>query len=89
MVFVYGVEINDFHTIDKAYLGVLCMGGIQELSKLNTTLQISNDSLVASNTTLQNQVSTLQSNNDNIMQLITALQNQVATLEQTIATLTK
>ena len=59
MVFVYGVEIHDFHTIDKAYLGLLCMGGIQELSKKNDALQqiVSNQQL--SIDTLQQQVSTL------------------------------
>jgi hypothetical protein len=37
-VFVYGAQIDDFHTVDKHYLGILCMGGIQELSKKNDIL---------------------------------------------------
>ena len=37
-VFVYGAEIDDFHTVDKPYLGILCMGAIQELSKKNDIL---------------------------------------------------
>jgi hypothetical protein len=32
-LFVYGTEIDDFHYIDKGYLGILCIAGIQEICK--------------------------------------------------------
>ena len=32
-VLVYGTMIDDFHTLNQGYLGVLSLGGIQELSK--------------------------------------------------------
>ena len=32
-VFVYGTMVDDFHELNQQYLGVLCMGGIQELTK--------------------------------------------------------
>ena len=38
-VFVYGPEVDDFHTLDKPYLGILCIGGIQELNKQNNELK--------------------------------------------------
>ena len=37
-VFVYGHEVDDFHILNKDYLGVVCMGGIQELTKRNDVL---------------------------------------------------
>ena len=38
-IFVYGSEVDDFHVLDKPYMGVFCMGGIQELNKRNDTLK--------------------------------------------------
>jgi hypothetical protein len=32
-VLVYGTEIDDFHGLNQQYMGVLCMVGIQELTK--------------------------------------------------------
>ena len=79
-VFVYGAQIDDFHTLDKNYLGIICMGGIQELSKRN-------DSLTT-------QVTTLQTNNDLLtnnliaqQQTITQMQEQITTLMQQMASL--
>lgn len=50
-VFIYGPEINDFYTIDEAYLGILCMGGIQELNNYinNINSDISNVSSIMTN----------------------------------------
>ena len=38
-VFVYGPEVDDFHTLDKPYISLMCVGGIQELSKQNELLK--------------------------------------------------
>jgi hypothetical protein len=35
IVFVYGTAIDDFHALNQQYLGVLSLGGIQELTKQN------------------------------------------------------
>jgi len=75
MVFVYGVEIHDFHTIDKAYLGLLCMGGIQELSARNDALTARVTALETTNTTLQQQIATLN-------QLVSSLIDKVNNLSQ-------
>ena len=32
-IFIYGTMVDDFHELNQQYLGVLCMGGIQELTK--------------------------------------------------------
>jgi hypothetical protein len=68
MVFVYGVEIHDFHTIDKAYLGLLCMGGVQELSKRNDALQqqVTTQQIIIN--TLQQQVSILMQQMASLLQ---------------------
>jgi hypothetical protein len=67
-VFVYGPEVNDFHVLDKPYLGVLCMGGIQELTKRNDALQ--------------QIVLTQQSSIDTLQQQVSILMQQIATLLQ-------
>jgi hypothetical protein len=66
-VFVYGPEVDDFHVLDKPYLGVLCMGGIQELSKRNdaqnttiTTQQLSIDALNIRVSSLEQTIATMQ-----------------------------
>ena len=98
-VFVYGAEVDDYHKIDKAYLALISMGGIQELSKRNdsltnkvTTLQTNNDELTTQVTTLQTnnevlttQVTTLQTNNDELTNKVTTLQtnNEVLTTQVT------
>ena len=33
-LFVYGKQIDDFHIIDKAKLGILALGGVKELYQL-------------------------------------------------------
>jgi len=37
-VLVYGTEIDDFHKLDRSYLGILCIGAIQELTTQNKKL---------------------------------------------------
>jgi len=44
-VLVYGIMIDDFHTLNQSYLGVLSLGGIQELSKQMTYLYEENKKL--------------------------------------------
>ena len=52
-IFVYGIEVDDFHILNKDYIAVVCMGGIQELANKVTTQQ-------QTITELQQQVATLQ-----------------------------
>jgi hypothetical protein len=44
-VLVYGIMIDDFHTLNQSYLGVLSLGGIQELSKQMSYLYEENKKL--------------------------------------------
>jgi hypothetical protein len=44
-VFIYGTMIDDFHGLNQPYLGVLCMGGIQGLSKKVLQLESENNQL--------------------------------------------
>jgi hypothetical protein len=74
-VFVVGPEINDYHTLDKPYLAVVCMGGIQELSKRNDALTARVTALETTNTTLQQQIATLN-------QLVSSLIDKVNNLSQ-------
>ena len=73
MVFVYGVEINDFHSIDKAYISLLCMGGIQELSKRN---DVQNTTI----TTQQTTIDTLNTRVSSLEQTILTMQSQINSL---------
>ena len=72
-VFVVGPEINDYHTLDKPYLAVVCMGGIQELSARNDTLTERVTALETTNATLQQQIATLN-------QLVSSLIDKVNSL---------
>ena len=58
-VFVVGPEVNDYHTLDKPYLAVVCMGGIQELSARNDALTERVTALETTNASLQQQIDTL------------------------------
>ena len=44
-IFIYGTMIDDFHGLNQPYLGVLCMGGIQGLSKKVLQLENENNQL--------------------------------------------
>ena len=72
-VFVVGPEINDYHTLDKPYLAVVCMGGIQELNKLNNTLT----STVA---TQQTTIDTLNTRVNTLEQQLAIMQEQINSL---------
>jgi FtsZ-binding cell division protein ZapB len=65
-VFVYGPEVDDFHKIDKAYLALISMGGIQELTKRNDALS--------------NKIVSMQQNIDTLQQDNASLKEQVALL---------
>ena len=65
-VFVYGPEVDDFHKIDKAYLALISMGGIQELTKRNDVLS--------------NKIVSMQQNIDTLQQDNASLKEQVALL---------
>jgi len=59
-VFVYGTLNNDFHTLNQPYLGVLCMGGIQELTKQINQLKIDNIELMKQNNILSHRLDKLE-----------------------------
>jgi hypothetical protein len=59
-VFVYGIEVDDFHILNKDYIAIVCMGGIQELSKHNKVLSNTVTQQQQTIVTLQQQVETLQ-----------------------------
>jgi hypothetical protein len=44
-VLVYGTEIDDFHGLNQQYMGILSLGGIQELSKQIDKLKSENNDL--------------------------------------------
>ena len=44
-VLVYGTEIDDFHGLNQQYMGILSIGGIQELSKQVDKLKSENNDL--------------------------------------------
>ena len=72
-VFVVGPEINDYHTLDKPYLAVVCMGGIQELNKLNNTL-------TATVATQQTTIDTLNTRVNTLEQQLAIMQEQINSL---------
>ena len=86
-IFVYGAEVNNFHTIDKNYLGVLCMGGIQELTKRSDELTNKVATLQTNNNELTNKIATLQTNNDELTNKIAIQQEQITLLMQQMASL--
>ena len=45
-IFVYGKEVEDFHTVDKPQLGLLALGGVKELLKLIKELEQENNELL-------------------------------------------
>jgi hypothetical protein len=45
-VLVYGTMIDDFHTLNQSYLGILSLSGIQELTKQIKELQAFNQTLL-------------------------------------------
>jgi len=44
-VLVYGKQVDDFHTLDASYLGILALGGVQELYKMIALLKQDNENL--------------------------------------------
>ena len=67
-VFVYGSEVNDLHTIDKAQIFALHHSGIQELSKQLNEKDAKIASLEAENTSIKQRLDALES-------AVAALQN--------------
>lgn len=59
-VFVYGTLVDDFHALNQPYLGVLCMGGIQELNKQINQLKIDNNELKTKNDILSQRLDKLE-----------------------------
>ena len=63
-VFVYGPEVNNYHTIDEPYLGILCMGAIQEINTImNKTTHNINNLINEKNMILEN-INKIKSNID-------------------------
>ncbi|MEE9348825.1 MAG: tail fiber domain-containing protein [Flavobacteriaceae bacterium] len=59
-VFVYGKEVNDFHTVDYEAIAMLNVSATQELLKRIETLETSLDTLNATNTTQNNKIEDLE-----------------------------
>ena len=55
-VLVYGTMIDDFHTLDGSYLGILSLSGIQELTKQIKELQAFNQTLLERLERLENKL---------------------------------
>ena len=77
-VLVYGTLIDDFHTIDKDYLSVVCMGGVQELSKINNNIMDQVSTLKKINITQKAEILTYN---------INLLQEKVNTMKKQISSL--
>ena len=67
-VLVYGTEIDDFHGLNQQYMGVLCMGGIQELSKQVSALREENNILKQSYLDIMTEVKELKEENNILKQ---------------------
>ena len=78
-VFVYGPEINDMLTVDEPYLGILCMGGIQELHSRFTN--INSNMLTISNlvNTSVMDVNVLKTYNTLLTNLVNKINSQTTT----------
>ena len=63
IVFFYGKEVDDFHTLDKAQIFTLHHSAIQELSRKNDALQYENNELRSRLEALESAVLALQNNN--------------------------
>ena len=80
-VFVYGAEINDFHILDKDYMGILNMGGIQELTKKKTIIEAQINTLENNNNMLQDTLQYIQESNEELNNQIKILEKQIASLQ--------
>jgi hypothetical protein len=65
-VFVYGPIVDDFVTLNESYIGVLCVGGIQELSNYITNI---NSSISNVSTTINNIQNEITVNVDDMTQM--------------------
>uniref|UniRef100_A0A6C0BWG2 Peptidase S74 domain-containing protein n=1 Tax=viral metagenome TaxID=1070528 RepID=A0A6C0BWG2_9ZZZZ len=59
-IFIYGKEVNDFHTIDKNQIFALHHSAIQELSRRNDTLVAENTAKTAEISELKNEISLIK-----------------------------
>ena len=65
-VFVYGPIVDDFVALNESYIGVLCVGGIQELSNYITNI---NSSISNVSTTINNMQNEITVNVDDMTQM--------------------
>ena len=87
-VFIYGPQINDFHTVDEPYLGILCMGGIQELNnRINTSVNSINSSISSLSTNVDTNVNTINQTLDTINSHLLFLDNTTQTANGNITIL--
>ena len=64
---VVGKRVNDFLSVEEDVLGLLALGGIQELVSSYTTLATVQQSTMTAYTTLSNNFSTLLGLNPSLM----------------------
>lgn len=60
VVVVYGVEVDDFLSVDKQQLGLLALAGVQEVHKMVSVLQSQNEMLLSQNAALQARMDVLE-----------------------------
>ena len=73
-VFIYGKEVNDLHTVDKAQIFALHHSAIQELSRKNDALNIEKE-------TMQTQITTLLEENNSMKSRLEALEAAIINLQ--------
>lgn len=74
-MFLYGVEVNDFHTLNKDYLYTINFAATQELDREVQRLR-------ADNTALTGRATALETKNTSLMDRVTTLETQNAALQQ-------
>ena len=77
-VFVYGTMVDDFHELNQQYLGVLCMGGIQELTKRinlsRNTIKVLTEKVNSNQNTIKELTEKVNSGQEIIQQLLKRLE---------------
>ena len=81
-VFLYGKEVNDFHTLDKQKLFALNFSATQEIDRIQQTQvvdislnKVEIDTLKEENQSLKNEITQLKSQMSDLLTRITALEN--------------
>ena len=74
-VFLYGKEVDDFHTLDKQKLFTLNFSATQEIDRIQQAQVVEIDILKEENQSLKNEITQLKSQMSDLLTRITALEN--------------